>query len=288
MSMMGELNYFLGLQVRQLPDGIFISQAKYTRDLFKKFGMETSSTATIPMSTSLRLDKDEDGKSVDITKYRGIIGSLLYLTASRPDIMYSVGVCARFQSNPKESHLLAAKRILKYVKGTQELGLWYPRESGFELIGYSDSDLAGCKIDRKSTTGACQFLGSRLISWMSKKQTSVSISTAEAEYIAAGACCAQILWLKHQLEDYNIKISGIPIYCDNTSAISLTQNTTSHSRTKHIEIKHHFIRDHVEKGNVMIEYVHTDNQIADIFTKPLSEVRFSTLRAELGLLNLDT
>ena len=140
------------------------------------------------MATATKLDQDDPGKSVDITSYRGMIGSLLYLTASRPDIMFSTCLCARFQANPKESHLIAVKCIFKYLKGTPNLCIWYPKGTGFDLIGYTDLDFAGCKIDRKSTSGRCQFLGRRLVSWYSKKQHSVSTSTAEAEYIAAGSC----------------------------------------------------------------------------------------------------
>ena len=139
------------------------------------------------------LIRDDPGKGVDITSYRGTIGSLLYLTASRPDIMFGTCLCARFQANPIESHLIVVKRIFKYLKGTPNLGIWYPKGTCFDLIGYTNSDFAGCRIDRKSTLGSCQFLGRRLVSWYSKKQHSVSISTAEAEYIVAGSCCAQIL-----------------------------------------------------------------------------------------------
>ena len=215
-----------------------------------------------------------------------MVGSLLYLTASRPDIMFATCLCARFQSNPKESHLIAIKRIFRYLKGTPNLGLWYPKNNGFDLIGYSDSDYAGCKIDRKSTTGSCQFLGGRLVSWFSKKQHSVSTSTAEAEYIAAGSCCAQILWMKNQLMDYGLVLRDIPIYCDNTSAIAISDNPVQHSRTKHIDIRHHFIREHVEQGTVKLIYVPTDKQLADIFTKPLDEATFNRLVSELGMLNL--
>ncbi|KAK6141693.1 hypothetical protein DH2020_024556 [Rehmannia glutinosa] len=205
MSMMGELTFFLGLQVKQLKDGTFISQTKYTRDLMKKFGMEEKSSMKIPMNTSVKMDMDTDGKPVDQTRYRALIGSLLYLTASRPDITFAVGVCARFQSAPKESHMTAAKRILRYLKGSQEVGLWYPKEGGFKLIGYSDSDYAGCRVERKSTSGTCQMLGNRLISWFSKKQNSIATSTAEAEYIVAGSCCAQVLWMRQQLRDYEVE-----------------------------------------------------------------------------------
>ena len=176
MSMMGELNYFLGLQVSQRNDGIFIFQSKYVRDLLKKYGLEDASTTKTLMATVTKLDQDDPGKCVDITSYRGMIRSLLYITASRPYIMFSTCLCARFQANPKESHFIVVKRIFKYLKGTPNLGIWYPKGTGFDLVGYTDSDFAGCRIYRKSTSGSCQFLGRRLVSWYSKKQHSVSTS----------------------------------------------------------------------------------------------------------------
>ncbi|KAK6161984.1 hypothetical protein DH2020_001825 [Rehmannia glutinosa] len=287
MSMMGEPTFFLGLQVKQLKNGTFISQTKYTRDLMKKFGMEEKSSVKIAMNTSVKMDVDADGKHVDQTRYRALIGSLLYLTASRPDITFAVGVCVRFQSAPKESHVTADKRILRYLKGSQEVGLWYPKEGGFKLIGYSYSDYAGCRVDRKSTSGTCQMLGNRLISWFSKKKNSIATtSTAEAEYIAAGNCCAQVLWMRQQLRDYEVEQKEIPIMCDNISAIAITQNPVLHSRTKHIDVRYHFIRDHVEKKDITMEYILTDKQLADIFTKPFFEIRFEELKHELGLIEL--
>ena len=153
------------------------------------------------------------------------------------------------------------------------------------MIGFSNANYAGYKVDRKSTSGSCQVLGNSLISWYSKKQNSVALSTAEAEYIAAGACCSQILWIAQQLRDLGIDFKGIPIKCDNTSAICITKNPVQHSRTKHIEVRHHFIRDHVEKGNISLSFISTENQLADIFTKPLSADRFAYIRMELGMLN---
>nr|KYP33754.1 Retrovirus-related Pol polyprotein from transposon TNT 1-94 [Cajanus cajan] len=285
MSMMGELNFFLGLQIRQTKNGIFINQSKYCKELLKRFGMENAKSMATPMSTTCYLDKDEVGKSIDVKKYRGMIGSLLYLSASRPDIMFSVCFCARYQSNPKESHLSAVKRIMRYLLRTTNLGLWYPKNMSFNLVGYSDSDFAGCKTDRKSTSGTCHFIGSALVSWHSKKQNSVALSTAEAEYIAAGSCCAQILWMKQQLSDYGLSLDHIPIKCDNTSAINLSKNPVLHSRTKHIEIRHHFLRDHVQKGDCVLEFVETKNQLADIFTKPLPKENFFSIRQELGFLD---
>ena len=285
MSMMGELTYFLGLQVSQRNDGIFIFQSKYLRDLLKKYGLEDASTAKTQMETATKLDQDDPGKSVDITSYRGMIGSLLYLTASRPDIMFSTCLCARFQANPKGSHLIVVKRIFKYLKGTPNLGILYHKGTGFDLIGYKDSDFAGCKIDRKSTSGSCQFLGRRLVSWYSKKKHSMSTSTAEAEYIAAGSCCAKIILIRNQLRDYGLLLNKIPIFCDNTSAIAISNNPVQHSRTKHIDIRYHFIREHVMNGTVELHFVSTEQQLADIFTKPLNEVTFSRLVYELGMLN---
>ena len=287
MSMMGELNFFLGLQIKQTKNGVFINQSKYIKDLLVKYGLENSKSLGTPMSTSIKLDIDEKEKCVNTTLYRGMIGSLLYLTASRPDIMFSVCLCARFQANPKESHLCAVKRIFRYLNGTKDLGLWYPKATSFELVSYSDADFAGCKIDRKSTSGTCHLLGHSLVSWSSKKQNSVALSTAEAEYIAAGSSCAQTLYMKQQLEDFKISFQNTPIFCDNTSAICLTRNPILHSRTKHIEIRHHFLRDHVQKGDVRLEFISTDLQLADIFTKPLPEDRFTFICRELGMTRIN-
>ncbi|XP_014503131.1 uncharacterized protein LOC106763455 [Vigna radiata var. radiata] len=192
---MGELTYFLGLQVKQTKDGIFIHQSKYYNDLLKRFKMLDCKDAATPTTTNCYLDLDQAGKNVSQKMYQRMIGSLLYLTASRPDIMPSVCLCARFQFAPKESHLIAVKRILKYLKGTKGLGLWYPNGTNLFLNGYSDSDFGDCKLDRKSTTCTCHLLGSSLISWHSKKQACVALSTTKVEYIAAGSCCAQSLWI---------------------------------------------------------------------------------------------
>ncbi|KAJ9553895.1 hypothetical protein OSB04_017940 [Centaurea solstitialis] len=181
----------------------------------------------------------------------------------------------------------AVKRIFRYLKGTPNLGLWYHRDSGFDLTAFLDSDFAGCKIDRKSTTGGCQLLGVKLVSWTSKKQNSVSTSTAEAEYVAAASCCAQVLWMRNQLLDNGFQLSKIHIYCDNTSVITITNNSVLHSKTKHIEIRYHFIRDHVMNGDVELHFIPTEYQLADLFTKPLDEKRSNQLISELGMLNPD-
>ncbi|GJT66823.1 putative ribonuclease H-like domain-containing protein [Tanacetum coccineum] len=193
MSAMGELTFFLGLQVKQNPDGIFISQDKYVQDMLKKFDMESVRPATTPFEASKPKSKDEPDDAVNVHLYRSMIGSLMYLTASRPDIQFAVSACSRHQVTPLTSNLNAVKKIFKYLKGQPKLGLWYPRDSPFVLEAYSDSDYAGSHGDRKSTTGGCQFLGRRLISWQCKKQTIVATSSTEAEYVAAANCCGQFL-----------------------------------------------------------------------------------------------
>jgi hypothetical protein len=274
MSMMGKLNYFLGFQVKQLKEGTFISQMKYTQDLLKRFGMKDAKPAKTPMGMDGHLDLNKGGKSIDQKAYQSMIGSLLYLCASRPDIMISVCMCARFQSDPKECHLVAVKRILIYLVSTPCFGIWYPKGPTFDLIRYSDSDYVGCKVDRKSTSGMCQFLGRSLVSWSSKKQTSVSLSTAEVEYVAAGQCCAQLLWMRQTLRDFGYNLSKVPLLCDNESAIRLVDNPIEHNHTKHIDIRYHFLRDHQQRGDIDIYHISTENQLADIFTKPLDEKRF--------------
>ena len=242
----------------QRDDGIFTSQDKYVKELLRKFKLEDSSSAKTPIATATKLDQDPKGKRIDSSLFRGMIGSLLYLTVSRLDIMFATCLCARFQDDPRESHLMAAKRIFRYIKRTLNLGLWYSKGTGFELIFYSDSDYAGCRIDRKSTNGSCQFPCGRLVSWFCKKKHSVSQSTTEAEYIAVGSCCAQILWMRNQLMDYGVVLNAIPIFCDNTSAIAISENHVQHSRTKNIDVRHHFIREHVERGTVKLIYTYGD------------------------------
>ncbi|KAJ9548565.1 hypothetical protein OSB04_021108 [Centaurea solstitialis] len=221
--------------------------SKYVATMLQKFGMNDAKPASTPMETHKHLTADVEGEEVDVHQYRSMIGSLMYLTASRPDIMFAVCVCARFQVRPKESHLHAVKRIFKYLKGQPKLGLWYPYENSFDLVAYTDSDYGGANLDRKSTSGGCQFLGGRLVSWQCKKQTTVSQSTTEAEYIAASQCCSQVLWIQNQMQDYGLSFLQTPIYIDNNSAISIVNNPVKHSKTKHIEIKYHLIRDCNEK-----------------------------------------
>ncbi|WVZ76210.1 LOW QUALITY PROTEIN: hypothetical protein U9M48_024200 [Paspalum notatum var. saurae] len=208
------------------------------------------------MSTNTMLDADEDGEAVDQKEFRGMIGSLLYLTATRPDIQFAVCLCACYQASPRTSHLV--KRIFRYLEFTPELGLWYSSGSSPSLTGFSNTDHAGCRIDRKSTSGTCQLVGTSLVSWSSRKQASVALSTTEAEYVAAASCCSQ-----------------------------LSKNPVLHSITKHIDVRFHFLRDHYEKGDIDLIHVVSANQLADIFTKPLEFDAFTRLRCELGVLQVE-
>jgi hypothetical protein len=229
-----------------------VSQGKYIKDMLKKFGMEDAKGISTPMGTNESLDSDANGNMVDQKIYQSMIENLLYVTASRPDVMFSVCICARFQASLRKSHLKATKRILRYLKHTQNIRLWYPKGAKFELVGYSDSDYAGCKVERRSTSGTYQLLGRLLVSWSSKKQNSVALSTTEAEYIATGSCCVQILWMKATLNDFRIKFKQVPSLCDNESAVKLTNNLVQHARIKHIDVHRYFIRDHQQKGDIQL------------------------------------
>ncbi|GJV81928.1 putative ribonuclease H-like domain-containing protein, partial [Tanacetum coccineum] len=285
MIAMRELTFFLGLQVQQRLDGIFINQDKYVQEILKKFDLECVRTATTPYEAPKPKSKNEPDSPVNVHLYRSMIGSLMYLTASRPDIMFAVSACSRFQVTPTTSNLEAVKKIFKYLKGQPRLGLWYPRESPFVLEAYSDSDYAGSNKDRKSTTGGCQFLGRRLISWQCKKQTIVATSSTEAEYVAAANCCGQVLWIQNQLLDYGYNFMNTKIFIDNQGTICIVKNPVFHQRTKHIEIRHHFIRDANDKKLIQVLKIHTDDNVADLLTKAFDGPRFNHLVVNIGMLN---
>ncbi|GJZ37334.1 hypothetical protein Tco_0583525 [Tanacetum coccineum] len=257
MSSMGELTFFLRLQ-----------------------------TASTSIETHKPLIKDEKVADVDVHLYRSMIGSLMYLTASRPDIMYAVYACSRFRVLLKTSHLHVVKRIFWYLKGKPNLALWYPIVSSFDLEVYYDSDYAGANLDRKSTTGGCQFLGRRLISWQCKKQTIMATYTTEAEYVAATNCCGQVLWIQNQMLDYGFNFMNTKIDIDNESTICIVKNLVFHSKTKHIEIRHHFIRDAYEKKLIQVLKIHTDDNVADFLTKAFDVSRFNFLIINIGMINL--
>nr|GEU32384.1 retrovirus-related Pol polyprotein from transposon TNT 1-94 [Tanacetum cinerariifolium] len=260
MSMIREMIFFLGLQVNQSPCRIFINQSNYVLEILKKYGMESCDTVGTPMEIKDKLNLDQNGTPVDATKYRSMIGALMYLTSSRPNIVHATCLCAQYQAKPTEKHL---------------------KDSGFELTGFSYADYAGCKDTFKSTSDGAQFLGEKLVSWSSKKQDCTALSTTKAEYVSLYANCTQVLWIRTQLTNYGFHFKKIPIYYDSKSAIAISCNTVQHSRTKHIAVRYHFIKEHMEKGMIELYIVKTDYQLADLLTKALLVDRFNYLVCRL-------
>ncbi|GJW30556.1 hypothetical protein Tco_0047431 [Tanacetum coccineum] len=213
-----------------------------------------------------------------------MIGALMYLTSSRPDIIHATCLCAQYQAKPTEKHLKEVKRIFCYLRGTVNMGLWYTKDSGFELTGFLDADYAGCK--EKSTSGGAQFLGVKLVSWSSKKQDCTALSIGEAEYVSLSACYTQVIWMQTQLTDYGFHFNKIPIYCDSKSTIAISCNPVQHLRTKHIAVRYDLIKEHVEKSTIELYFVKTDYQMADLFTKSLLMDRFNYLVCRLGMRSL--
>ncbi|GJZ97665.1 hypothetical protein Tco_0670118 [Tanacetum coccineum] len=212
-----------------------------------------------------------------------MVVTLIYLTTSRPDLTFVVCMCARYQTKPIEKHIHVVKRIFKYLRGTVNRGLWYPKDSSIAIIAYADADHAGCQDTRRNTSGSMQLLGDRLVSWLSKRQKSATISSTEAEYIALFGCCAQVLWTRSQLTDYGLRFNKTPMYYDNKSAIALCCNNVQHSRSRHIDIRFHFIKEQVENGVVELYFVNTEYQLAYIFTKALGRERIEFLINKLGM-----
>nr|GEZ43038.1 hypothetical protein [Tanacetum cinerariifolium] len=328
-----------GLGFNKISIGIFINQSKYALESLKKYGFKFCDPVDTPMVEKSKLDEDRYGKAIDPSHYCGMIGTLLYLTASRPDLQFAICMCAPYQARPTEKHVHAVKRIFRYLRGTVNRGLWYPKGSSVALTAFTDADHAGCQDTRQSTSGSVQFLGERLISWSSKRQKSAAISkrliswsskrqksadissteaeyialsgccaqidhvgcqdthrstsgsvqflgerliswsskrqksdaisSTEAEYIALSGCCAQIVWMRLQLSDYGLGFNKIPMYCDNKSAIALCCNNVQHSRSKHIDIRYHFIKEQVENGVIELYFVNTEYQLAELFIKAL-------------------
>ncbi|GJU60256.1 retrovirus-related pol polyprotein from transposon TNT 1-94 [Tanacetum coccineum] len=242
MSLMGEMKFFLGLQIHQSPKGIFINQAKYTLEILKKHNMDNCHSIGTPLATKPKLDVDLSGEPVDQSDYRSKIGSLMYLTSSRPDLVQAVCYCARYQARPTQKHLKEVKRIFKYLKGTINMGLWYPKDSGFELTAFSDADHVRCLDTQKSTSGGIQFFSDKLVSWMSKKQNCTAMSSAEAEYVALSVSCAQVMWMRTQLQDYGFNYNKIPLYCDSQSARNIMSTRTIIAELKYIHTRHKVVR----------------------------------------------
>jgi hypothetical protein len=287
MTDLGKMRYFLGVEVRQCDSGIFIHQQKYAQEIISRFGMENCNKVCTPIVPGNKLTKDEGGKAVDSTKYRQLIGCLMYLLATRPDLAFSVCLIARYMEKPTELHLAAAKRVLRYLQGSLHYGILYARNSECVLQGWSDSDYAGDLDDRKSTTGYVFMYGNGAVSWSSKKQAIVTLSTTEAEFVAAASCACQAVWLGRILEQLKqAQMNGTVIFCDNTSSIKLSKNPVMHGRCKHIDVRYHFLRDLTKDGAVEMKFCTSQEQIADIMTKALKLETFYKLRAKMGMCDL--
>lgn len=284
MSMIGEMKFFLGLQITQTNKGNFISKYKYVKELLKKFGLDDSEPIGTPMVTQCKLSKNDQSKKLNQTLYRSMVGGILYLTQNRLDIMHVVCLCAIFQVDLKETHVTIVKRIFTYLKKTIDYGLWYLENYDFMLCSYINVDWVGDVDDWKRTTRGSFFLGKKLVSWASKKHDAISLSTAEVEYIISATNCTQVVWMKYILKDNRVVYEEpIVIYSNNSSAISISKNPVLPSKMKHISIKYHFLWEKISDEEVKMEYVSTKDQIANIFTKPLPAYTFVHLRDKLGL-----
>jgi hypothetical protein len=288
MTDLGKMRHFLGVEVIQDSQGIFMCQHRYAKEVLERFGMENSNAVCSPMVTGTKLSKHDQGNEVDSTQFKQIIGSLMYLTATRPDLMFAVNMIARFMEHPVETHMMAAKRILRYLKGTMELGILYKKGESRKLLAYSDSDYGGDIDDRKSTSSYVFMLGSGAIAWSSRKQPIVTLSTTEAEFIAAAHCVCEGIWLKRILDSIGLQQqSCLTVLCDNSSTIKLSKNPVMHGRSKHIDIRFHFLRDLSCEGLVELVYCASKEQLADVMTKALSLPQFENFRKLLGVCKLN-
>ncbi|XP_048498244.1 uncharacterized mitochondrial protein AtMg00810-like [Beta vulgaris subsp. vulgaris] len=284
MKELGE--HFLGLEVERTKDRIFLCQQKYARDLLEKYGMVDCKPMSTPMEVNARLCSVEGKDLEDVTMYRQLVGSLIYLTLSRPDIAYVVSAISRFMQKPMKRHLEAVRRILRYVKGTIYYGILYRNDKEFEVVGYCDADYAGDLDTRRSTTGYVFNLGSGAVSWCSKRQPTVSLSSTEAEYRVAAMETQECVWLMQLLKDLHQPIDrGIKLCCDNQSAIRLAENPVFHAKTKHVEVHYHFVREKYLWGEIELEQVNTEDQVADIFTKGLRGPTFEKFQKQLGIMS---
>jgi hypothetical protein len=278
---LGPLRYFLGLQIDYGHDYLFVHQRKYITDLLSKFNMTSCKAAFTPFPISHKLQASSKDLLSDPTQYRSLLGALQYATFTRPDITYAVNQVYQYMHKPTATHLATAKRILRYLQGTLHLGIRF-QSSSPSLTAFTDSDWSGDPYDRRSTTGITIFLGNNPITWVSKKQHIVSRSSTEAEYRALATGAADLAWLRQVLCDLGIFLPSAPaLWCDNTSAIALASNPVFHSRTKHIEVDYHFVRESVVRGDLHLHFISTEDQLANLFTKPLSTPRFLKLTSKL-------
>ena len=283
MKDLGTLRYFLGIEIDRTPAGFFISQAKYTLDLLKEYGMINAKPLKLPMDSHLKLTQDKGDLLSDPSPYQRLVGKLIYLTITRPDVSFTVQLLSQFMHQPTTVHMQAGKRLLRYLCGSPRQGLLLASSSAAELTAFCDSDWAGCPITRKSTTGYCVFLGSSPISWKSKKQSVIARSSAEAEYRAMALTTCEVTWLVALLKDLGFKkLPPTILKCDNQAALAIAANPVLHEKTKHIEIDCHFVRDKIKDGTIVTAHVPSKDQVADILTKILPVQQHKHMLTKLG------
>lgn len=287
MTDMGKMKFFLGVEVHQSNSGIHICQKKYAKEVLERFHMWDCNSVKNPIVPGTIITK-EGNRGADATVYKQLVGCLMYLTVTRPDLMFVVCLIARFMADPKEEHMLIAKRVLRYLKGTFDYGVFYGRSSNTNLLGYTDSDYARDMEDRKSTSGYVFMLNGAAICWSSRKQDIVTLSSTEAEYVAATSAACHYVWLKGMLQELEIvNEEGIDIMCDNSSAIKLSRNPVMHRRTKHIDVRYHYLRNLVNEGVLKLVFCGTNDQVADIMTKPIKLDQYEKLRYRLGVQRME-
>ncbi|CAA7024775.1 unnamed protein product [Microthlaspi erraticum] len=281
---MGILQYFLGISFKRDHQGLFLQQQNYAADILHRAGMTDCNPCLTPCDTKSKLAAADSPRISDPTLYRSLAGALQYLTFTRPDIAYAVQQICLFMHDPRESHFHALKRILRYLKGTLSQGLRMSRSSSYDLVAYSDADWAGCPTTRRSTSGYCVYLGPNLILWSSKRQATISRSSAEAEYRGVANAVSETTWIRNLLLEMKIPLPRATIvFCDNVSAIYMSSNPVQHQRTKHVEIDIHFVREKVAISQVKVLHVPSAQQFPDIFTKGLPSPLFLDFRSSLNV-----
>ncbi|KAL0360589.1 UNVERIFIED_CONTAM: Retrovirus-related Pol polyprotein from transposon RE1 [Sesamum radiatum] len=283
---LGAAKYFLGLEIARSDKGLTLTQTKYIKDIIADTSLSNAKAATTPLPPVIKFSTTAENQLLNPESYRRLIGRLLYLSFSRPDISHATQQLSQYMQTPCQQHWNATLHLVKYLKGTPCIGLFFPAEANFSLKAYSDADWAACVDTRRSLTGYFIFLGSALISWKTKKQSTVSRSTAEAEYRSMGTTVCELTWIFNLLQDLNITIpTPIPFLCDNRAALHIVANPVFHERTKHLEIDCHLIRDKYKNGFIAPSHVPSKAQLADVFTKSLTSTLFLPLISKLGLVN---